>query len=265
MPAGREELLTALEGLEGRYRHPRRLREQISDYEALRIYIVRRSGRWRTGWSDAGPSLGVTDPDELEERARPRLLREPAAVRPAHRPLVRDGPPRPTGWPRPDPRRRSRPWSGPSRPRPCPKGRKSLIFVSEGFVYDTEIDEIKRVGEAARRANVAIYFVDARGLKGLPALFSAETPVDRGHAELLHRPAGRRAQHLPDGPGGRRLRDRRLRERGLQHQEHQRPRPPASSGSETSRATTTSSATPPPTRHGTASSGRSRWRSGGRG
>src|SRR3990172_9404214 len=55
------------------------------------------------------------------------------------------------------------------------KGRKSLVFVSQGFIYDTQLEELERVAEAARRANVAIYFVDARGLTGMPEVFSAET------------------------------------------------------------------------------------------
>ncbi|OFV85957.1 MAG: hypothetical protein A2V74_10225 [Acidobacteria bacterium RBG_16_70_10] len=54
------------------------------------------------------------------------------------------------------------------------KGRKSLILVSEGFIYDPNLDEFKRVTEAARRANTAIYFVNARGLEGMPSYFTAE-------------------------------------------------------------------------------------------
>ena len=33
------------------------------------------------------------------------------------------------------------------------KGRKSLILVSEGFIYDPNLQEFKRVAQAARRAN----------------------------------------------------------------------------------------------------------------
>jgi VWFA-related protein len=53
------------------------------------------------------------------------------------------------------------------------KGRKSVLFVSEGFVVDLESRERRPVNEAARRANAAIYFVDARGLTGLPAFSTA--------------------------------------------------------------------------------------------
>jgi VWFA-related protein len=54
------------------------------------------------------------------------------------------------------------------------KGRKSLILVSEGFIHDINLDEFKRVGNAARRANTAIYFVNARGLEGVPVAMTAQ-------------------------------------------------------------------------------------------
>ena len=46
------------------------------------------------------------------------------------------------------------------------KGRKSLILVSEGFIYDPNLDEFKTRDQASRRANAAIYFLDTRGLDG---------------------------------------------------------------------------------------------------
>ena len=54
------------------------------------------------------------------------------------------------------------------------KGRKSVILVSEGFVYDTNLDEFKRVNDASRRANAAIYFVNARGLEAMPMEMTAQ-------------------------------------------------------------------------------------------
>ena len=54
------------------------------------------------------------------------------------------------------------------------RGRKSVILVSEGFIHDPDLDEFKRVNVASRRANAAIYFVNARGLDGLPVEFTAE-------------------------------------------------------------------------------------------
>ena len=44
------------------------------------------------------------------------------------------------------------------------RGRKSLILLSPGFIEDQERRESRFAIEAARQANVALYFVDARGL-----------------------------------------------------------------------------------------------------
>ena len=54
------------------------------------------------------------------------------------------------------------------------RGRKSVVLVSEGFVYDTQLPEFKRIIDEARRVNAAIYFVNGRGLEGLPDALSAE-------------------------------------------------------------------------------------------
>jgi VWFA-related protein len=45
------------------------------------------------------------------------------------------------------------------------RGRKSLILMSPGFIEDQERRESRVAIEAARQANVALYFVDARGLE----------------------------------------------------------------------------------------------------
>jgi hypothetical protein len=77
------------------------------------------------------------------------------------------------------------------------RGRKSLILISEGFIYDNNIDEFKRLNEAARRSNTAIYFVNARGLEGTPAYMTAqfgpplpEQDVGFAFAETLDAVAG---------------------------------------------------------------------------
>jgi len=54
------------------------------------------------------------------------------------------------------------------------KGRKSMILVSEGFIYDPNMDEFKRVVQASRRSNVAIYFLDTRGLSGSSVYATAQ-------------------------------------------------------------------------------------------
>ena len=54
------------------------------------------------------------------------------------------------------------------------KGRKSIILVSEGFVYEPELPDFREVARATREANAAIYFLDARGLRGGPVTADAE-------------------------------------------------------------------------------------------
>jgi VWFA-related protein len=45
------------------------------------------------------------------------------------------------------------------------RGRKSLIFYSEGFIKSPSMTDYDRTIELARRAHVAVYFVDPRGLR----------------------------------------------------------------------------------------------------
>jgi len=60
------------------------------------------------------------------------------------------------------------------------RGRKSVVLVSEGFIDDTNLQRFKRVYEASRRANAAVYFLDAGGLEGMPSAFTAQfgPPLD---------------------------------------------------------------------------------------
>ena len=51
--------------------------------------------------------------------------------------------------------------------------RKSLVLVTEGFPVDPSLDAFREVREEAARANVAIHFLDARGLVTGPELLSA--------------------------------------------------------------------------------------------
>ena len=60
------------------------------------------------------------------------------------------------------------------------RGRKSLILVSGGLVYDMHLAGFRRVVAESRRANVAIYFLDARGLTAAPTGLQADAgpPLD---------------------------------------------------------------------------------------
>ncbi len=54
------------------------------------------------------------------------------------------------------------------------RGRKSVILVSEGFIDDPNLEEFRRVDAASRRANAAVYFLNAQGLSGMPMEFTAQ-------------------------------------------------------------------------------------------
>ena len=53
------------------------------------------------------------------------------------------------------------------------RGRKAMILVSQGFIYDVQVRDMRSVVEASTRVNVPIYFIDTRGLQALPEAFTA--------------------------------------------------------------------------------------------
>jgi VWFA-related protein len=164
MTRGRDELIAMLKRLEGR-RFPETGPDKISDFEAMRIHIF-------------------NDP-QIEDRVSRRF--ETYGVNQAGQGSNRDG----RFYTEGDPMVRARAaevyYAAASRMRlslnviermtkalEAAKGRKALILVSEGFIYDPNVDEFKDVVRAARRANVAIYFLDTRGLTGMGDFFGAE-------------------------------------------------------------------------------------------
>lgn len=87
------------------------------------------------------------------------------------------------------------------------KGRKSMILVGQGFIFDPNLDEFKNVLQASRRGNCAIYFVDTMGLGGMPAAMTAEfgpalpdQDIGAAFAENLERSEG--AESLAADSGG---------------------------------------------------------------
>jgi VWFA-related protein len=164
MEAGREELITMVGRLEGRH-IPDRSPERMTDYEAMRIHTYN---------------------DQQVEARVSRRFEQYGAV-PAGG-MGRGGD---RGFDEPDPYVRGRAadvyFQSVSRNRitlqivdrvlkslESVKGRKSMILVSEGFIYDPNLDDFKKVVQSSRRSNMAIYFLDTRGLEGLPFFNSAE-------------------------------------------------------------------------------------------
>ncbi len=165
MEAGRQKLIDMVKTFDGRL-IPDMSPERMSDYEALRIHVYRdpttvervlrryetygvtqsmqrsSSDSMRTGTSDDPYVTGRAS--EVYFQANTRLRQTLDVMERALNGLA------------------------------GARGRKSLILVSEGFIHDINVDEYKRVNNAARRANTAIYFVNARGLEGVPVAMTAQ-------------------------------------------------------------------------------------------
>ena len=198
MESGRQQLLDLLKRMEGRYIRPASMMDQMSAWEAMRIHIYhdqqvadkvyRRFQSMGVNMqqaqmdeesrqpADFDPYISMKALETYEESRRRNTITLEALQR-AVLSLTQS------------------------------KGRKSLILVSEGFIYDMNLDEFKRVLHAARTANVAIYFLDTRGLSGLPVQFSAEfgpptDPRDIGSAFLDTLMESEGSENLADESGG---------------------------------------------------------------
>ncbi len=178
MPAGRGDLQALLKGLDGR-RPFESGRDRITDFEAMRIYLYsdtqiaarvaeridKFGGQARADaanaqqrQADLGTTQSVINP-YIDSRAAETYLKAQSRSRLTLKAMERVMNALSPGT-----------------------DRKAVILVSEGFVLDTAEAAFKRVAEAARRANAAIYFIDTRGLEALPSLYNAEfgTPIEEG-------------------------------------------------------------------------------------
>jgi VWFA-related protein len=165
MEAGRDQLLDLLKRLDGRF-IPDTSPERVTDYEAMRIHIYhdtqvseRVKRRFDTygvnpgGRSDSQMDASTSGMDDplVSARATDVYFQSVSRNRITLQVLERA--------------------LGALAPN---KGRKSMVLVSEGFIYDPNLDEFKKVLEASRRANVAVYFLDTRGLSGMPTYMTAQ-------------------------------------------------------------------------------------------
>lgn len=171
MPRGRGQLIGIVKRLDGR-RPPDMSSERLSDWEAMRIHlhrdpaviarVLRRYEMYGVQHGTQGFDLnqpfyhGIESPyltsraTEVYNQARARTSATLGVLERALNGLA------------------------------TARGRKSVILVSEGFVDDTSLDAFKRVYEASRRANAVVYFLNARGLEGVPSAFTAQfgPPLD---------------------------------------------------------------------------------------
>jgi VWFA-related protein len=162
MEAGREELITLLKRLDGRH-IPDMSPERMTPYEAMRIHIYRDTlvqDRVRRRFETYGVSPGAMGRnDRFASQDDPLVLSRASEVyfqTTARNRITLDVLERILNA------------------LTSSKGRKSLLLVSEGFIYDPNLDEFKRVVQASRRSNVAIYFIDTRGLGGLSVYATAQ-------------------------------------------------------------------------------------------
>jgi VWFA-related protein len=160
---GRPELESLLERLDGR-RLPDVSPEWIAPWEAMRIHVYRDEAvafrvLQRLQKYNAVPADGsgrtqqrfVFDNPYLTQRAaavyQDSLLRNRATLELLNRIMVSlDG----------------------------SRGRKAVLLVSGGFIHDTTLREFRQIPDSARRSNVVIYFLDARGLQGMPVELTAQ-------------------------------------------------------------------------------------------
>jgi len=163
MPDGRPELTRIVAGLRGLYL-PDPSSDQMSDYEAYRINAFNDEAvadqverRWKNARvngrepanlatdqgfqpQNRGGQIGIIPQDILMRAAtiyQQAAARNIATLQALERTI--DG-------------------------LTAVRGRKAVLMLTPGFIADQERMEAKRAIEAARRANVAVYFVDARGL-----------------------------------------------------------------------------------------------------
>jgi VWFA-related protein len=179
MPEGRAQLARIVASLQGSYL-PDPSSERMSDYEAYRIHVFqdevvaeRVDRRWKNARvlgreavdtqtdrgfepQNRGGNIGIIKHD-IAIRAAAVYTNVAARNRAALTALART-----------------------VESLAAVRGRKSLILVSPGFIEDQERRESRDVIHAARSANVALYFVDARGLLTGTSFSQAEGtgPID---------------------------------------------------------------------------------------
>jgi len=179
LPEGRDELLEIASGLQGRFQ-PEPSFERITDYEAYRIHVFQDEAvadmvdrRWKN-YRQLGrePTNLATDRgfQPQERGSNVGVIKQDLAIRAAdvYSRLMA----------------RNRVTLGAMRSMvqglEAVRGRKSVLLLSAGLIEDQEQVDQRHVLDAARRANVAVYFVDVRGLETGSAFNTAQfgSPLD---------------------------------------------------------------------------------------
>lgn len=179
LPDGRAALIKIVASLRGS-RPPDVPQERISDYEAYRIHVLQdqqmaeRVGRRFSNYHVFGRDQGNPQQDQgprPETKGGTAGLIEPLVQVRAAEAYTRAA-------------AQNRATLGAlasSIESMAPiRGRKSVILVSPGFIQDQELSQFRQVEDAARRANIAMYLIDARGLEVQSTFGSAQfgSPLD---------------------------------------------------------------------------------------
>jgi VWFA-related protein len=216
----RAELSTLLKGLQGRYTgHD--TPDRITDWEAMRIWedrdplvqeqVRRRFESYATGRQRLSEGFPVRGTDRLTDSAGQELVSSDEILNRAQEvyrmSIVRN-------------RTTLTSLARVLDSMGAVRGRKTVVLFSEGFIRDTRLEEYDAVIRAGQRANVALYFVDVRGLEAMPlsasAQFGAQLPaadVAEQATQGLVSAAG--ADDLATSTGGFSIRNTNDLERGL--------------------------------------------------
>lgn len=214
------ELSTLLRGLQGRYTgHD--TPDRITDWEAMRIWedrdpivqeqVRRRMESYATGRQRMAEGFPVRGTDRLTDSAGKELVSSDEILNRAQEAyqmsIVRD-------------RTTLTSLTRVLDSMAAVRGRKTVVLFSEGFIRDTRLEAYDTVIRAGQRANVALYFVDVRGLEAMPvsatAQFGSQLPASDVAEQMtqgLVSAAG--ADELATSTGGFSIKNTNDLERGL--------------------------------------------------
>lgn len=166
--SGRRDLLSLVQRLEGR-RVADASGGRISDYEAMRLYLNRDrqvGAQVIRRFYEGGIVLDPPNQAAAESRQQLDLGEGHPLVRVKAAEVYQNAKSRNLAT--------LRTLERVARALSQGTGRKAVLLVSDGFVYDRTLPEFRDVVAALSRANGALYFLDARGLPGTADFAAAE-------------------------------------------------------------------------------------------
>ncbi len=164
---GREDLLAVLRRLEGK-RVVDTSGSMMSDYEAMRIYVNRDSQLTSEVTRRFAENGVIVDPGNANSQQVANDLQI------GHQPMVQAKAAEAYLNERVRNQATLHALQRVASALAAGKGRKTVLLVSDGFVYDPSLPEFQEVVRAMAGASGSVYFLDARGLTGSSEYASAE-------------------------------------------------------------------------------------------